>query len=179
MPRSLYRHDRMENLAWAEGYEAMGTGGWMFGYAVLLFHRWCPRRPGNLAGYVTPVTDYRLGMIGTIEAVVSMQNLFPGFYENAAGEWGCFVAEDGTVYYGSNYTEEAETLQEKIWESVQQEYSDTDGGDSFAAYYKMGGSKLTSRRIVRTNWEARFWEPRISPRKYRRCTAPEHGSSEA
>ena len=138
----LYRHDRMENLAWAEGYEAMGTGGWMFGYADTTFSPLVSTQTGNLAGYVTPVTDYRLGMIGTIEAVVSMQNLFPGFYENAAGEWGCFVAEDGTVYYGSNYTEEAETLQEKIWESVQQEYSDTDGGDSFAAYYKMGGSKL-------------------------------------
>lgn len=50
----LYRHDRMENLAWAEGYEAMGTGGWMFGYADTTFSPLVSTQTGNLAGYVTP-----------------------------------------------------------------------------------------------------------------------------
>ena len=138
----LYRHDRMENLAWAEEYEATGTGGWMFGYADTTFSQMVSTQTGDLAGYVTPVTDYRLGTIGTIEAVVSMQNMFPGLYEEAEGEWGCFVTEDGTVYYGSNYTGQAEELQEKIWEKVQQEHSGTGGEDHFVTYYKLGGCKL-------------------------------------
>lgn len=138
----LYRHNRMENLDWAATYEAMGTDGWKFGYADTTFSQLVSTQTKDLAGYVTPVVDYRLGTIGTIEAVVPMKNLFPGLYEKSVGEWGCFVAEDGNVYYGSNYTDEAGRLQDKIWERVQQEHGDADGQDSFVSYYKLGGRKL-------------------------------------
>ena len=132
----------MENLDWAATYEAMGTDGWKFGYADTTFSQLVSTQTKDLAGYVTPVVDYRLGTIGTIEAVVPMKNLFPGLYEKSVGEWGCFVAEDGNVYYGSNYTDEAGRLQDKIWERVQQEHGDADGQDSFVSYYKLGGRKL-------------------------------------
>ena len=138
----LYRHNRMENLDWTAEYENAGTAGWKFGYADTTFSPLVSTQTKDLAGYVTPIEDYRLGIIGTIEAVVPMQNLFPGLYEKSEGEWGCFVAEDGSVYYGSNYTDEAGQLQDKIWESVQQERSDADGQDSFVSYYKLGGRKL-------------------------------------
>ena len=138
----LYRHNRMENLDWTVEYETAGTAGWKFGYADTTFSPLVSTQTKDLAGYVTPVVDYRLGTIGTIEAVVPMQNLFPGLYEEAEGEWGCFVTEDGCVYYGSNYTDEAGQLQDKIWERVQQESSDADGQDSFVSYYKLGGRKL-------------------------------------
>lgn len=138
----LYRHNRMENLDWAAEYETTGTADWKFGYTDTTFSPLVSTQTKDLAGYVTPVTDYRLGTIGTIEAVVSMQNLFPGLYEEASGEWGCFVTVDGDVYYGSNYTDEASQLQDKIWERVQQDRSDTDGQDGSVSYYKLGGRKL-------------------------------------
>ena len=138
----LYRHNRMENLVWASEYETTGTAGWKFGYADTTFSQLVSTQTKDLAGYVTPVVDYRLGTIGTIEAVVPMQNLFPGLYEVSEGEWGCFVTEDGNVYYGSNYTDEAKDLQNLIWERVQQEAGDTVGNDSTVSYYKLGGRKL-------------------------------------
>lgn len=138
----LYRHNRMENLVWASEYETTGTAGWKFGYADTTFSSLVSTQTKDLAGYVTPVVDYRLGTIGTIEAVVPMQNLFPGLYEASEGEWGCFVTEDGSVYYGSNYTDEAKDLQNLIWERVQQEAGDTVGNDSTVSYYKLGGRKL-------------------------------------
>lgn len=138
----LYRHNRMENLAWASEYETTGTAGWKFGYADTTFSQLVSTQTKDLAGYVTPVVDYRLGTIGTIEAVVPMQNLFPGLYEVSEGEWGCFVTGDGNVYYGSNYTDEAKDLQNLIWEKVQQEAGDTVGNDSTVSYYKLGGRKL-------------------------------------
>lgn len=79
----LYRHNRMENLDWAATYEAMGTDGWKFGYADTTFSQLVSTQTKDLAGYVTPVVDYRLGTIGTIEAVVPMKNLFPGLYEKS------------------------------------------------------------------------------------------------
>lgn len=138
----LYRHNRMENLVWASEYETTGTAGWKFGYADTTFSQLVSTQTKDLAGYVTPVVDYRLGTIGTIEAVVPMQNLFPGLYEVSEGEWGCFVTEDGNVYYGSNYTDEAKDLQNLIWERVQQEAGDIVGNDSTVSYYKLGGRKL-------------------------------------
>lgn len=138
----LYRHNRMENLDWAAEYENAGTADWKFGYADTTFSSLVSTQTKDLAGYVTPVVDYRLGTIGTIEAVVPMQNLFPGLYEKSEGEWGCFVTEDGCVYYGSNYADEAGQLQDKIWERVQQERSDADGQNSFVSYYKLGARKL-------------------------------------
>lgn len=138
----LYRHNRMENLVWASEYETTGTVGWKFGYADTTFSQLVSTQTKNLAGYVTPVVDYRLGTIGTIEAVVPMQNLFPGLYEVSEGEWGCFVTEDGSVYYGSNYTDEAKDLQNLIWERVQQEAGDTVGNNRTVSYYKLGGRKL-------------------------------------
>lgn len=134
----LYRHNRMKNLDWTAEYEISGTAGWKFGYADTTFSPLVSTQTKDLAGYVTPVVNYRLGIIGTIEAVVPMQNLFPGLYEKSAGEWGCFVTEHGYVYYGSNYTDEAGLLQDKIWESVQQEAD----GENTVNYYKLGGREL-------------------------------------
>ena len=135
----LYRHNRMENLDWAAAYEAEGADGWKFGYADTTFSQLVSTQTKDLAGYVTSVVDYRLGKIGTVEAVIPMQSMFPGLYEESEGEWGCFVAEDGTVYHGSNYTGEAETLQEVIWGKIQQEQN---GEGSITAYYKLNGRKL-------------------------------------
>ena len=135
----LYRHNRMEKLDWAAEYEATGADGWKFGYADTTFSQMVSTQTKDLAGYITEVTDYRLGKIGTVEAVIPMQNMFPGLYEESEGEWGCFVTDDGTVYYGSNYTDEAESLQKVIWEKVQQEQTEE---SSITAYYKLNGCKL-------------------------------------
>lgn len=95
----LYKKSRMEKQEWAqkESYT-----GWNLNYSDLLFTNSENAGEEKIASLVTTVNDYEHGYIGTIEAVVTMEKLFPALFEDIDNEWSCFIAEDETVYFGKN-----------------------------------------------------------------------------
>lgn len=103
----LYNSDRMKNLEWALKEDVQG---WHFGYADTAFSSLITNQKNTLAGYVTEIVDYKEGSIGYIEAALYMYELFPGMYENNVNEFGCFISEDGEVFYGDNRWEDSEII---------------------------------------------------------------------
>ena len=90
----LYKNSRMSNLEWAQE----GRTGWVFGYNDTAFSALITSHRESLAGLITPITDYKNGVIGTIEAAVNMKTMFPALYEGKDTEYGFFKTDDGLIY---------------------------------------------------------------------------------
>lgn len=93
----LYTNSRMHNLDWASEED---VEGWHFGYYDMLFSNLLTSQDRVLMSKVTPMVDYENGTIGVIEVAAEMQTVFPSLYEDVGNEWSCFIAEDGTMYFG-------------------------------------------------------------------------------
>ena len=91
----LYRCSRMQKMAWAGETDAEG---WHYQYQDTLFDN---HGTTQLAALVTNIEDYENGLIGVMETVVTMENMFPPLYEDIEDEWSCFISDDGRLYYGS------------------------------------------------------------------------------
>lgn len=92
----LYSSTRMQKMDWAYDPD---PSGWNFDYQDRLFD---DRSERKIASLITKVEDYENGLIGVIEAAVAMENIFPMLYEDIAGEWSCFVSDEGELYFGDN-----------------------------------------------------------------------------
>lgn len=103
----LYQEARMKKQEWA-GKEVYT--GWNFNYNDHIFSSYTMSQNRRLASLVTPVTDSDNGRIGTIEAVMTMENMFPSLYEDIGNEWSCFVTETGERCFGEKETPEPEEL---------------------------------------------------------------------
>lgn len=90
----LYSHSRMQKMAWAGETD---VAGWHYQYQDTLFDN---HGTTQLAALVTNIEDYENGLIGVMETVVTMENMFPPLYEEIGDEWSCFIANDGRLYSG-------------------------------------------------------------------------------
>lgn len=93
---------------------------------------------------ITPITDYGYGTIGTVEAAMTMKNMFPVLCDEIENEWGCFVSDDGNLYFGDNQKNYSEQL---ITEEISGVKKD---GDIYCYYRKNSyGKQLISYLYVR------------------------------
>lgn len=129
----LYNHSRMEKMEWAKKEDYTG---WNYNYTDSLFDGQNNAGKQKIASLITPITNYENGQIGVIEAAISMENLFPSLYEDIENEWSCFVADDGSIYFG-------DMVPENAGEFVTAELSERSQSDEiFTGYQKQGSDHL-------------------------------------
>lgn len=160
----LYKHSRMQKLAWAkkENYD-----GWNFDYEDNIFTSYSLQQNQKIVSLITKVKNREGNVIGTIEAAMTMSSMFPSLYENIEGEWSCFVDRDGDIYFGDNEQENSLELAQQILESQMSE-SDIDTRHvhldkrqlviSSMPIKELGGTLLYVRDItdsVRRVWRSR------------------------
>lgn len=118
----LYSHSRMEKLSWA-GEDPVQ--GWHFEYYDTAYSALTTNQSEKLIGLVTPITDYRYGLIGYVEASMSLDTMFPLLYERKDGAGGCLIDADGNIYFGTEESEYGENEIQEIYGLVKAE-SDTE-----------------------------------------------------
>lgn len=104
----LYRQSRMRQQEW-EG------NGWHFDYTDNVFSSYHLNREQRIVSLVTEIEGDR-GRLGSIEAAMTMEEMFPGLYEEIEDEWSCLVTADGATYCGSADHEMVERLLPRILE---------------------------------------------------------------
>ena len=129
----LYTSSRMSNLEWAEA----GRTGWVFGYTDTAFSALITSHRERLAGLITPITDYKNGVVGTIEAAVTMETMFPELYEDKDTEFGFFMTDDGSVFYDEDRNENTQSLINLLSEDAACSEKET-----CVRYIKRDGKKL-------------------------------------
>ncbi len=100
----LFSGSRMHRQEWASLAE---EGGWVFNYTDRLFDN-ADQTP--MLALITPVVSRQYGIVGVIEANMSMKTMFPSMYEDIEGESSCFVTDSGKVIFGSNENADAEQI---------------------------------------------------------------------
>lgn len=131
----LYKKSRMENLSWTED---PSLEGWHFGYYDTAFSALITSQTDKLICMITPITDYRLGTIGYVEASMKLDTMFPFLYESTENEWGCLIADDGTFHFGADVSERMEETK-AVFERI---YEQSDDGETESAtYIKLGKRK--------------------------------------
>lgn len=105
----LYNHSRMENMSWFLEDRA-NLEGWHFNYHDALFSSVVSQKDEMLAGYVTAIRDYHNGLIGYIEVVVRMEEIFPELYSDKEYEWSCLVTDEDKQIYSIHGGEDRESL---------------------------------------------------------------------
>lgn len=118
----LYSHSRMEKLSWAREDPVQG---WHFEYYDTAYSALTTNQSEKLIGLVTPIRDYRYGIIGYVEASMSFDTMFPLLYEREDGAGGCLIDADGNIYFGTEESEYGENEIQEIYGLVKAE-SDTE-----------------------------------------------------
>lgn len=98
----LYQASRMQKQAWAQKENYVG---WNYNFTDNIFSSYTMNQNRKIVSLVTPVTDMDNGWIGTIEAAMTMEHMFPSLYEEIDNEWSCFVTNDGAEYFGDKTKE--------------------------------------------------------------------------
>ena len=91
----LYQKSRLDKQEWAVGKEYFG---WNYSYVDNIFDDYIMNQDNKLIGLITPVYNEYNKLIGTIEAAMTMQNMFPSLYEDIKDEWSFFYTNDGEYY---------------------------------------------------------------------------------
>ena len=129
----LYNNARMYHLEWAN--EECITG-WHFGYYDTTYSSLIVNQEDALVGLVTGIEDFQNGTLGVIEATMKMETMFPGLYEEHAGEWSFLIDAKGNLLYGSNQPEDADSIAPNIVEHIENHTDDTN-----TLYRKVGKNK--------------------------------------
>ena len=103
----LYQNSRMERQIWAADGERTG---WKFNYYDNIFSSYSMNQNRKIVSLVTPVVDDINGRIGTIEAAMTMENMFPSLYESIENEWSFFHTTDGESYFGDESLEVSDIM---------------------------------------------------------------------
>ncbi|MBP3487639.1 MAG: histidine kinase [Roseburia sp.] len=128
----LYQASRMEKQEWAGDEDYFG---WHYNITDNIFSSYTMSQNRRIVSFVTPVIDSDNGQIGTIEAVMTMENMFPSLYEGIENEWSFFLTEDGERYFGDRTEEIAQESLDEI----------------MAAYEDGEGIQTTYIRTARSN----------------------------
>lgn len=129
----LYQASRMEKQEWAGKEEYLG---WNYSFTDNIFSSYTMSQNRKIVSLVTPVTDNDNGRIGTIEAAMTMENMFPSLYEGIENEWSCFVENTGESYFG----DEKEEAYEELLVPILAEYTGQE--EIQTAYLKLQGKNL-------------------------------------
>lgn len=133
----LYQADRMGKQEWARKESYIG---WNYNYTDNIFSAYTMNQNRKILSLVTPIMYREYGPIGTIEAAMSMENMFPSLYENIAKEWSFFHTDDGEIYFGEDSVEEEASLLEQIIgkrmpeEEIQTTYMTVEGQHLVVSY---------------------------------------------
>lgn len=150
----LYQHSRMEKQKWAvqEGYT-----GWSFNLTDNIFSSYTMNQNRKIVSLITPMIDSDNGVVGTIEAAMTMENMFPSLYEGIENEWSCFVTEDGASYFGDGEKEESQELLQQILgkynenENIQTKYMRVENQNLIISYMpvkELGGVLICAKNIT-------------------------------
>lgn len=105
----LYNSSRMQKQEWAKEENPYG---WQFDMEDNIFDSYTMNQSHTIVSLITEITDDENEKIGTIEAAMSMENMFSSLYEGIDNEWGCFLRSDGSCYFGASEPEEKDLLDE-------------------------------------------------------------------
>lgn len=107
----LYQRTRMNRQVWAVG---ANVSGWQFNYYDNIFSTFSLNQNRKILSLVTPIMDSANGQIGTIEAAMTMENMFPSLFESIENEWSFFHTESGESYFGHEDLEISEAIMIEI-----------------------------------------------------------------
>lgn len=150
----LYQASRMKKQAWSEEEDYFG---WHFNFTDNLFSSYTMNQKHKILCLVTPMTDSENGRIGTIEAVMTMENMFPSIYEGIENEWSCFVTETGESYFDERAGEDKQQLLAQLLETFDSKegihcfYFPTSGKNLIVTYLKireLGGTLVYVKDIT-------------------------------
>lgn len=133
----LYQESRMYKQEWAGGESYLG---WHYNFNDNIFSSYTMDQNRKIISLVTPIEDSENGCIGTVEAAMTMENMFPSLYEGIEHEWSCFVTLDGESYFGDEKSEANAALLGQIFaefsgeEEIQVSYIKTDGQNLIVTY---------------------------------------------
>lgn len=128
----LYQRSRMNKQPWA----ARTRDGWKFNYVDNIFSSYTTQKGHKLISLVTSIMDGEGKKIGTVEAAMTMDNMFPSLYEEIENEWSCFYTNDKQIYFGE---EEPPISRNLLHEIYQKQKSKT---DISTVYLEAEGRKL-------------------------------------
>lgn len=133
----LYQESRMYKQEWAGGESYLG---WHYNFNDNIFSSYTMDQNRKIISLVTAIEDSENGCIGTVEAAMTMENMFPSLYEGIEHEWSCFVTADGSSYFGDEESEANAALLGQIFaefsgeEEIQVSYIKTDGQNLIVTY---------------------------------------------
>ncbi len=130
----LYQKSRLDKQEWAAKEDYFG---WNYDYRDNSFSSYTMNQSRRLIGLITPVYNDDGTRTGTIEAAMTMENMFPSIYENIENEWSFFYTDKGSVYLD----EKKEKPDERLMQSVISNAASKDGGISTVCL-KTGAKRL-------------------------------------
>ena len=129
----LYRHERSLHQPWSN-LEA--EEGWHLNYEDRIFTSNKSVKPtGRIASRVTAIADHEKGTIATIEACISMRDLFPSLYENLENESACFLTKSGTLISET-------TMEEELKSQIEEKFGSLEKSEEVHTFYQKGKTNL-------------------------------------
>jgi two-component system sensor histidine kinase YesM len=128
----LYQNSRMQRQDWADAPD-----GWQIGYRDKIFENGAREDGEQLIGLITQIYDREKNRIGTVEAAMTMEDMFPEIYTAMDEGWGCLIEEGGTMHFN-------ETPEEN-WEKIALEISESCSDNKDAVIFS---SRCEGRDIV-------------------------------
>ena len=129
----LYRHERSLHQPWSN---LETEEGWHLNYEDRIFTTNKSVKPsGRIAARVTSITDYEKGTIATIEACISMRDLFPSLYENLENESACFLTKSGTLISET-------TMEEELKSQIEEKFGSLEKSEEVHTFYQKGKTNL-------------------------------------
>lgn len=129
----LYRHERSLHQPWSN---LETEEGWHLNYEDRIFTSNKSVKPsGRIAARVTSIADYEKGTIATIEACISMRDLFPSLYENLENESACFLTKSGTLISET-------TMEEELKSQIEEKFGSLEKSEEVHTFYQKGKTNL-------------------------------------
>jgi two-component system sensor histidine kinase YesM len=129
----LYRHERSLHQPWSN---LETEEGWHLNYEDRIFTSNKSVKPtGRIASRVTAIADHEKGTIATIEACISMRDLFPSLYENLENESACFLTKSGTLISET-------TMEEELKSQIEERFGSLEKSEEVHTFYQKGKTNL-------------------------------------
>ncbi len=129
----LYRHERSLHQPWSN---LETEEGWHLNYEDRIFTSNKSVKPtGRIASRVTAIADHEKGTIATIEACISMRDLFPSLYENLENESACFLTKSGTLISET-------TMEEELKSQIEEKFGSLEKSEEVHTFYQKGKTNL-------------------------------------
>lgn len=116
----LYKNQRIKNLDWGNEPD---IAGWHFDYKDSVFNSLTVSDNVRLVSYVDRLSSISYGTVGYIESAMRMEDMFPKLYDDEdKTDWAFYYDEDGSLYHGTNWPEEAGEIADIITENKRIRY---------------------------------------------------------